>query len=96
MFSELWFQYYLPVVFLGYRDDVIKKLQQLSLEEKVQKKVNSSKSTTLTSQYQLNYRPMPVGVRKDVWEEGFRYRNQRKKNGFNHFKLEWKIISDRK
>ena len=44
----------------------------------------------LASQYQLNYRPMPLGVRKQVWEEGLNYREQRKKAGFNHFRLEWR------
>lgn len=47
----------------------------------------------MASQYQLNYRPMPKGIRLRVWEEGWKYRNIRKKSGFKHTKLEWKLPS---
>ena len=79
--------------------DILEKLKRLSLDEKIAKQNQAFKAAVaanLTSQYQLNFRPMPVGVRKRLWEEGYRYRNQRKKNGFNHFKLEWKLATDRR
>jgi len=50
----------------------------------------STGNVLLVSQYKLSFRPMPVGMRKRVWEEGWNYRNQRRKDGFNHFRLEWR------
>ena len=46
------------------------------------------------SQYQLNYQPMEYGIRKNLWEEGYRHRNDRKQMGFKHTKLEWRNLTD--
>ena len=46
----------------------------------------------MSSQYQTNYRPMPVGLRQKLWREGYECRNRRKMQGFKHSKLEWKQI----
>ena len=43
-----------------------------------------------SSQYEINYRPMVAGLRRKLWEEGYRHRNQRKLKGFRHEKLEWR------
>ena len=50
----------------------------------------------LDSQYHENYLPMAQGVRMELWQEGFEQRCHRKKNGFNHFKLEWMVPTDRR
>ena len=42
-----------------------------------------------------NYQPMAKGVRSRLWKEGYDQRIHRKKNGFNHFKLEWMVPTDR-
>ena len=80
------------------KSSLLDRLQRLSLEEKAATAAaatEAAKATRLTSQYQLNYTPMPVGLRKDLWEEGWKYRNIRRRDGFNHFKLEWMILTDR-
>ena len=55
----------------------------------------SKKKTQKNSQYQNNYRPMEAGIRTTLWQEGFEYREFRRKNGFNHTKLEWIVPTDR-
>lgn len=39
---------------------------------------------------------MAKGVRVELWQEGWNQRNERKKNGFNHFQLEWIVPTDRR
>ena len=65
--------------------------RQLSLQDGLQ----LSSRLPLSSQYQCNYQPFERGVRKGLWEEGFHIRNVRKKEGFKHTKLEWKVLTDR-
>ena len=54
-----------------------------------------SKKSEKNSQYQNNYQPMAAGIRTTLWQEGFEYREYRRKNGFNHTKLEWIVPTDR-
>ena len=78
------------------RGDILATLEKLSLEDKLRRQrraanqqlVQQSRGTL--SQYQLNYQPMDKGVRKSLWEEGYRHRNDRKQLGFKHTKLEWR------
>ena len=42
-----------------------------------------------------SYLPMKAGVRTTLWKEGYEYREFRRKNGFNHAKLEWIVPTDR-
>ena len=51
---------------------------------------------TTTSQYHQNYQPMLKGLRIETWQEGWKQRCERKKNGFNHFTLEWIVPTDRR
>jgi hypothetical protein len=32
---------------------------------------------------------LAAGIRTNLWADGFRQREERKKGGFKHFKLEW-------
>ena len=65
------------------------------------KKSNDAKKTTADAAVahkvteNQNYQPMAKGVRSKLWLEGYEQRVHRKKNGFNHFKLEWSIPTDR-
>ena len=49
-----------------------------------------------TSQYHQNFQPMLNGLRIQTWQEGWQQRCERKKNGFNHFTLEWIVPTDRR
>ena len=53
------------------------------------KKVESSTN-------QSSYQPMAAGIRTTLWQEGYEYREYRRKNGFNHTKLEWIVPTDRR
>ena len=53
----------------------------------------ASKSSLSTNQQA--FQPMPAGIRTELWAEGFQYREFRRKNGFNHTKLEWIVPTDR-
>jgi hypothetical protein len=55
-----------------------------------------SRPVPTISQYHQNYQPMAKGLRHSVWEEGYKQRCERKQNGFNHFKLEWIVPTDRR
>ena len=57
---------------------------------------SSRRNKAIVSQAHENYLPMAQGVRVELWQEGFQQRCQRKKNGFNHFKLEWIVPTDRR
>ena len=82
-------------------EDIIDKLRKLSVDNIERKgeagagKKSRHKNGTLISQYELMYKPLQVGLRKSLWEEGYKYRNERRKNGFNHVKLEWRLPSER-
>ena len=56
---------------------------------------NKSGKIAKVSESQKNYQPMEAGVRTTLWQEGFEYREFRRKNGFNHTKLEWIVPTDR-
>ena len=73
---------------------MLDQLRKLSLSDKAEEEVGREGRPPLrppSSNYQLNFRPMPAGVRKKLWEEGYRYRNQRKMKGFRHEKIEWRL-----
>ena len=53
-------------------------------------------SAKMPSQYHENYQPMAQGLRIQLWQEGWQQRCERKKNGFNHFALEWIVPTDRR
>lgn len=57
------------------------------------KPINPKKVETSTNQ--SSYQPMAAGIRTTLWQEGFEYREYRRKNGFNHTKLEWIVPTDR-
>ena len=79
-------------------DMVAEKLRQLSLEDKLDKQLKawkSAKTCVPLSQYQTHFKPLALGVRKNLWEEGYRYRSRRKQSGHSHFKLEWNALTDR-
>ncbi len=76
--------------------DVLDKLRELSIKEDVQsKKADHRPARPPSSQYSLNYRPLVEGLRKRLWEEGYKYRNERKLTGFTHEKIEWRMATDR-
>lgn len=56
----------------------------------------ANRNKPLVSLEHENYLPMAQGVRMELWQEGYQQRCQRKKNGFNHFKLEWTVPTDRR
>ena len=56
----------------------------------------SNNKANVLSQYDQNYKPMAKGLRIQSWYEGYQQRCERKKNGFNHFKLEWIVPTDRR
>ena len=66
------------------------------LKDNSQSSENKSNKAAKTSQYQNNFQPMAAGVRTTLWQEGFKYREFRRKNGFNHTKLEWIVPTDRR
>ena len=66
----------------GIFDENTKKVQH-------PKKVESSTN-------QSSYQPMAAGIRTTLWQEGYEYREYRRKNGFNHTKLEWIVPTDRR
>ena len=85
----------------GSKDDLLGKLRHLSIsdnaKENAKRKCGEEGPTPPprppSSQYELNYRPMVAGLRRKLWEEGYRHRNQRKLKGFRHEKLEWRMPS---
>jgi hypothetical protein len=80
--------------------DVLATLGTLSLDDKLQSQragictAPGTGGRGFMSQYQLNYQPMEYGIRKNLWEEGYRHRNDRKQMGFKHTKLEWRNLTD--
>ena len=83
------------------KNDLLGKLRHLSISDDAEKEIKRKGSEERpplsppprppSSQYELNYRPMVAGLRRKLWEEGYRHRNQRKLKGFRHEKLEWRM-----
>ena len=73
-------------------EELESKMNHISLHESDDGFLNKKKTS---SQYRNNYQPLEVGMRTFLWKEGFEQRVHRKKNGFNHFKLEWLVPTDR-
>ena len=62
-------------------------------DENITKPKNPKRVETSTNQ--SSYQPMAAGIRTTLWQEGYEYREYRRKNGFNHTKLEWIVPTDR-
>ena len=80
------------------QNDLLGNLLQLSIsddagenEKRTEQEKEPAPLRPPSSQYELNYRPMVAGLRRKLWEEGYRHRNQRKLKGFRHEKLEWRV-----
>ena len=63
-------------------------------DDNIQKVKHPKKVETSTNQ--SSYQPMAAGIRTTLWQEGYEYREYRRKNGFNHTKLEWIVPTDRR
>jgi hypothetical protein len=73
-------------------DAVLDKLRKLSIREEADSSERTrAQPRPMSSQYDLNYRPLAVGLRKMLWEEGYLWRNQRRMIGFQHEKIEWRL-----
>ena len=77
------------------KNGMLDKLRQLSISDEAPEEIGRDRPLPRphSSNYQLDFRPMAAGVRKKLWEEGYRYRNQRKMKGFRHEKIEWRLPS---
>ena len=80
------------------QNDLLRNLRHLSIsddsgknEKRTEREKEPAPVRPPSSQYELNYRPMVAGLRRKLWEEGYRHRNQRKLKGFRHEKLEWRV-----
>lgn len=73
---------------------MVKELRRLSLQNADEDlsdgdDVAAQWKARAVSSYQKNYQPLEAGIRTILWAEGFKQREERKKGGFKHFKIEW-------
>ena len=88
----------------GYKKSLESRMRSVSLDcnkdntghGKVSAAGGSGGAAVATSQYHQNFQPMLNGLRIQTWQEGWQQRCERKKNGFNHFTLEWIVPTDRR